>query len=246
MKPFFTIVAFLLLGCTPMAAQNIEITSQDNKPPVITYKSRISMFPDLEKYLGDVIKEFDQIPADRKKVLKDIGTFISKKREAGETAHLVFICTHNSRRSHMSQIWASATAGFYGKGSSIKTYSGGTEATAFNPRAVAAMERAGFHVVDPGGNNPRYEVSFTDKAEPLICFSKKYSDPYNDADDFAAIMVCSDADKNCPVVFGAEARFAVPYIDPKVSDGTDLESVTYDERCRQIAREMAYLMSQVK
>jgi len=37
------------------------------------------------------------------------------------------------------------------------------------------------------------------------------------------------------------ARFALPYDDPKQSDGTPTEVKTYDERCRQIAREMLYM-----
>ena len=204
------------------------------------------MFPEVEQYIGDIIKEFDQIPTVRKNKLKEIADFITEKRESGESAHLVFICTHNSRRSHLSQIWAAATAGFYGKAGNVMTYSGGTEATAFNPRAVAAIERAGFHVKDPGGKNPQYEVSYSDNMDPMICSSKKYTDATKDVDDFAAVMVCSDADKNCPVVFGADARFAIPYVDPKISDGTQDETATYDERCRQIAREMAYMISQVR
>jgi arsenate reductase len=38
----------------------------------------------------------------------------------------------------------------------------------------------------------------------------------------------------------------LPYDDPKISDGTPLESTTYDQRSEQIATEMLYLMSEVK
>ncbi|MCK4776283.1 MAG: protein-tyrosine-phosphatase, partial [Candidatus Krumholzibacteria bacterium] len=64
-------------------------------------------------------------------------------------------------------------------------------------------------------------------------------------EDFCAVMTCSQADKNCPVVVGASMRVAIPYDDPKAFDGTDQEAANYDERCRQISREMLYLFSAV-
>ncbi|MDZ7659386.1 hypothetical protein [Fodinibius sp.] len=108
-----------------------------------------------------------------------------------------------------------------------------------------AIERAGFRVENPGGENPKYKVYFDDESEPLICFSKTFDNSYNPTKDFAAIMTCSDADANCPVVPGAEKRFSIPYIDPKESDGTPKEKEIYDERCRQIASEMYYMMSKI-
>ena len=45
----------------------------------------------------------------------------------------------------MAAIWARVAA--YRAGfTEVETYSGGTEITAFNPRAVAALRRAGFRV----------------------------------------------------------------------------------------------------
>lgn len=146
----------------------------------------------------------------------------------------------------MSQIWASTAATFYGMEDGVNTYSGGTEATAFNPRAVAAIQRAGFRVENPGGENPRYKVYYAVGAAPMECFSKKYDDPSNVDENFAAVMTCSEADKNCPFIPGASLRVPIPYVDPKRADGTDHEAATYDERCKQIATEMFYMMSQVK
>ena len=59
-------------------------------------------------------------------------------------------------------------------------------------------------------------------------------------------MTCSDADQNCPVVLGAEKRISLPYVDPKISDGTPEESKVYDERCLQIAIEQLYVFSKIK
>lgn len=202
------------------------------------------MYSELTSYIQNIRGCTSRISKKRKDKLSQLADYIRTKKESREPARLTFICTHNSRRSHFCQIWA-AVMGEYLELDPISTYSGGTEATAFNPRAVAAVERTGFKVKNPGGENPRYRVFFDEKKEPLVCFSKTFDDSYNPRNNFAAVMTCSDADENCPFVPGAETRFSIPYIDPKVSDGTPSEEETYDERCRQIAAEMYYLMSRV-
>ncbi len=202
------------------------------------------MFRDLENYIEDLADSFDTIPSERKELLASVTDYVKQKRDAGETVKLNFICTHNSRRSHLAMIWAGVAAYHYGI-DQVETFSGGTEATAFNPRAVAAIERAGFKVVNPGGDNPRYEIHFDEDVSPFIAFSKKFDDPENPTSGFAAIMTCSDADENCPFVPGTEFRASTTYIDPKVSDGTEVEAQTYDERCKQIGTEIFYMMSLV-
>ncbi len=202
------------------------------------------MHPQLAQYVDRALEEIDGIDEDRKRALEDVAAFVSWKRGAGEPAELVFICTHNSRRSQMGQLWAAAAAAHFGI-EGIHTYSGGTEATAFNPHAVMALEKAGFVVEKSDGDNPHYVVTF-DKGGPVIeCFSKTYDDPFNPSTDFAAIMTCSEADEACPVVLGAELRAPIRYEDPKVADGTPIEAAAYDERCLQIATEMLYLFSRI-
>ncbi|WKN30295.1 protein-tyrosine-phosphatase [Porifericola rhodea] len=207
---------------------------------------KVVMYPELSAYIESVIAETDEIPLERKDELKKIALYVQTKKQTKENANLTFICTHNSRRSHMSQIWAATAAAYYGIAEGVHTYSGGTETTAFNPRAVAAMERAGFRIKNPGGENPHYQVNFSAHSQSLECFSKKYDDTFNAQENFVAIMTCSQADKNCPLIPGATLRVPIPYEDPKVADGTDQETARYDERCRQIATEMFYLMSQVQ
>lgn len=202
------------------------------------------MYPKLKSYITELESGFDSIPSERKEQLREVADYIRSKKESGETVRLNFICTHNSRRSHLAQIWTATASHRYGI-QNIETYSGGTETTAFNPRAVAAIERAGFKVNDPGGENPKYEISFSDDAKPMICFSKKFDNPFNPKTNFAAIMTCSDADENCPFVPGAEFRKSVTYTDPKEADGTDREAEVYDERCRQIATEMFYMIGHI-
>jgi hypothetical protein len=203
-------------------------------------------FPNLQEYMTRRASEFDLIPKERKSDLSKIAQFIKDENKAGKPAPLVFICTHNSRRSHLAQIWAATAASWYSI-PGVESYSGGTEATAFNARAIAAIERAGFKVAkQEDGTNPRYSVRFQEAGQPFICFSKVYGDSTNPKQGFCAVMTCSQADKACPLVKGCSLRVAIPYDDPKEADGTPQEAAKYDERCAQIAREMFYLCSQVK
>lgn len=186
------------------------------------------------------------IDADRRQVLDRIATFIAGRRADRAPVRLTFICTGNSRRSHLGQIWAAAAAAHFGIGG-VETYSGGTEASAFDPRAIAAIERAGFSVERPAetDDNPRYRVWFASDQAPIESFSKRYDDVGNPRDRFVAVMTCREADGDCPLVSGAELRVSLPYDDPKVADGTPEEAARYDERSRQIATEMLYLFSRV-
>jgi arsenate reductase len=202
------------------------------------------MYQPLEAMVDRLESGFDSIPSDRKKQLEKLADYVREKVEAGDTAMLNFICTHNSRRSHLAQIWTSLAAHHYGI-TFIETYSGGTEAMAFNPRAVAALERAGFTINNPGGDNPRYSVRFSGDVPAMTCFSKTFDHETNPTRNFAAIMTCSDADENCPFVSGAEFRLPITYRDPKESDGTSREAAVYDERLNQIATEMLYTMHKV-
>jgi len=199
----------------------------------------------VESYIVEREKEFDQISPERKAELEELSLYIKRGAERGHLVELNFICTHNSRRSHLSQIWAQAAAAHY-RVANVHCYSGGTEATAFNPRAVKAIADVGFSVEKKGSeDNPHYLISFSMNFEPLICFSKTYDDLFNPQENFCAILTCSSADAACPIVAGASERIAIRYIDPKVSDDTPEEEATYAERCRQIAREMLFAFSRV-
>ena len=185
----------------------------------------------------------DSISTERKAILQELVTYIQMKRDNQQEINLNFICTHNSRRSQLSQVWAQVAAWYYDI--PIKSMSGGVEVTAFNERAVQSLERAGFQIHNPGGANPQYQVQFSFDSTPLICFSKLFDDPANEAEYFAAVMTCSHADENCPFIPGTEQRIAVRYEDPKAFDDTPEESSKYDERSAQIATEMFYVFSQV-
>jgi arsenate reductase (thioredoxin) len=203
------------------------------------------LLPALTRTVNVLLNEFESIPASRQIILNQLTEFVRSKVNSKQTVNLNFICTHNSRRSHLSQIWAQAAAHYY-KIPGVACYSGGTEATAFNPRAVKAMKEAGFEItISNDGTNPVYDVRFASDAPAIIAFSKKYDDDFNPKKDFAAIMTCSHADQNCPLVLGASARIALTYDDPKDFDGTPQESLKYNERVHEIGREILFAFSQV-
>src|SRR5688572_16448448 len=209
-------------------------------------RGQASLLPSLRSYVTEVANELDAVPAERKVVLDEIARSIASRLEQGEDARLTFICTHNSRRSHMSQIWAQTAAYYYGL-NKVSAYSGGTEATACNCRTITAMRRAGFDIKDAtAGDNPLYLVRYAEDRSPIRAYSKLYYADANPRRDFIALMTCSSADKTCPEVKGAIARYAIHYVDPRLCDDTPTETTAYNERCREIAREMFYIMSQVR
>jgi arsenate reductase len=206
----------------------------------------VMLLPTLQGYVDQLVQEFNDIPGNRRILLNELTGFIQNKLITNQPVYLNFICTHNSRRSHVAQLWAQTAAGYFGV-KDVHCFSGGTEVTAFNPRAVKAMQNAGFDIhKTTDGDNPVYEVRFAKDAPPVISFSKKYDDPFNHSRDFAAIMTCSQADENCPLVVGATARIPITYDDPKEFDGRAQEGAKYKERIHQIGREMLFTFSQVK
>jgi arsenate reductase (thioredoxin) len=203
-----------------------------------------SLYSELQNTLQTAEREFAKIPAERQEELESIAKYIRQKISEHTPARLIFICTHNSRRSHLSQIWAQVAAKYYHL-RGIESFSGGTEATAFNPRAVAALQRNGLRIVadDATSPNPRYSVWTSDDDTPFVCFSKTYDAPPNPTQGYCAIMTCSQADDACPLVIGCELRVPIRYEDPKIADDTEEETKRYDERSLQICREMLYLMN---
>ncbi len=200
------------------------------------------MIPTLSTTIDQVINQ--DIPDERKQVLAPLIAYIQEKLDQQADVNLNFICTHNSRRSQFSQIWAQTAADYYGI--PVKSFSGGVEVTAFNERAVASIKRSGFKVTSEGDTNPVYKVFHSGNNEGISLFSKLFDDPVNQSDHFAAVMTCSHADENCPFIPGAEKRIPVLYEDPKAFDDTPEEASKYDERSVQIAAEMFYVFSMIK
>ena len=184
-----------------------------------------------------------EIPEERREILQVLIDYIKDKRKKEQPIRLNFICTHNSRRSQFSQVWAQTAADYFQI--PAQCYSGGVEVTACNERTVASLERMGFIVSKRGHSNPIYFAMHTQDARPITLFSKLFDDVINPHGIFASVMTCAHADENCPFIPGAEARIPVRYEDPKAFDDTPEEAAQYDARSRQIASEMFYVFSRV-
>ena len=202
------------------------------------------MFENLSKTIQSIAEI--SVSEERKVVLKPLADYIQNKVDANEEIRLNFICTHNSRRSHLSQIWAQTMAFHFGI-KNVFCYSGGTEATALFPKVAETLVNQGFQIEKVSQeHNPVYAIKFDANQHPIIGFSKTYFDDFNPKSNFAAIMTCNNADEGCPMVFGAEARFPIKYDDPKVFDGTEVMNEKYAERSLQIASELYFVFSQIK
>lgn len=202
------------------------------------------MLENLSKTIVSISKI--EVSAERKEVLQPLVDYIQNKVNKSEEIRLNFICTHNSRRSHLSQIWAQTMAFQFGI-KNVFCYSGGTEATAMFTKVAETLVNQGFQIHKLSQEqNPVYTVKLDDNQYPIICFSKAYFDDFNPKTNFGAIMTCNNADEGCPMVFGAEARFPIKYDDPKAFDGTDVMDAKYAERSLQIASEMYFVFSQIK
>jgi len=201
------------------------------------------MYPLLQQNFENIA--LISLSEERKTVLQPLIDYIQDKVNHHKEVRLNFICTHNSRRSHLSQIWAQTMAFHFGV-KNVFCYSGGTEATAMFPKVAATLTQQGFQIQKLSDNlNPVYAVKFSENQHPVICFSKTFDDAFNPNGAFAAIMTCSSADEGCPFIAGAEKRLPIRYEDPKAFDGTDLMDVKYAERSMEIASEMYYVFSKI-
>ena len=184
-----------------------------------------------------------EIPSKRIESLEQIIIYIEGIKAQGETAKLNFICTHNSRRSQMAQVWAETAAAYYDI--DIACYSGGVEVTEINQNTIETLRNAGFEITKEGVDNPTYLLSYDHDSKVINCFSKLYDDAANPKADFVAVMTCSEADKNCPFISGADLRISLLYDDPKEFDDSPLMSINYSERSAQIGAEMFFIFSKL-
>ena len=196
----------------------------------------------LQVIIEKVVNEFNLIPQFRKQELNLLSNYIKEKKEI---ANLIFICTHNSRRSLLAQVWAQVAAHHYSF-FNVTSYSGGTETTYFYSSAIEALKEQGLLINKISEkDNPIYTVKYSESVHPIICYSKKYNDFFNPKNNFAAIMTCNHADQNCPLIPNSDKRIRISYEDPKSADGNPNEQEKYLERSTQICREMFYVFSKV-
>lgn len=205
------------------------------------------LYPKLQQYCQALETEFALISKERQSKLLQLSHYLSQQISSQQEASIIVICTHNSRRSHLGQLWLAMGADYY-QLPKVNTFSGGTEISAFNPRAVHALQEIGLEITtnNAAHSNPNYAVSWSPSQLPYQAFSKKYMDAPNPSSNFAAIMVCTEADAACPAVLGASFRLALPYIDPKRYDNSNVEALEYAKTCKIIGREMLFALKQTQ
>jgi arsenate reductase len=206
--------------------------------------SKSSLFKEIENIIEAL--SIQSISDERKAVLDSLSEYIQSKVSTDQEIRLNFICTHNSRRSHFSQVWAQTMANYFHI-DRVFCYSGGTEASALFPMVAETLENSGFQVKRISKNeNPVYSIKYAENEHPIIGFSKRLDDDFNPRSGFVAIMTCDSANEACPFVPGAEKRISMSYEDPKAFDNTAQQAEKYHERSLQIASELYYVFSQIK
>ncbi|MBA6154690.1 arsenate-mycothiol transferase ArsC [Gelidibacter maritimus] len=201
-------------------------------------------FSKIESFIAQLKPE--TLAAERKTILQPLVAYIQAKADQDQVVNLHFICTHNSRRSHLSQVWAQTMAHHF-QLKQVFCYSGGTESTALFPMVVETLRNSGFQIAQLSeGRNPIYSIKYAANAHPIIGFSKRLDDDFNPESDFAAIMTCDSANEACPFVPGSDLRIPITYADPKAFDDTPQQAEKYQERSLQIATELFYVFSQIE
>ena len=202
----------------------------------------MKLFDKIETVISTL--NVETISKERKAVLQPLVDFLNEKRKNEKEIRINFICTHNSRRSHLSQVWAQTMASHFDV-TNVFCYSGGTEATALFPMVAETLINSGFEINTLSkGENPVYSIKYAENQHPIIGYSKKFYDNFNPKSEFAAIMTCSQADEGCPFIAGAEKRIPITFEDPKAYDNTPQQAQKYKERSLQIATELFYVFSQ--
>ncbi len=194
------------------------------------------------------IKSLSDLKIDKKReeLLQTIASFIFDKIKENKRLNLNYICTHNSRRSQLAQVWSSYATQYFNL-DKIKSFSGGTAITAFYRNTVKTLQEVGFQfqITEFSHQNPQYSIGFQNCTNTIIGFSKLYDHEQNKK-PFIAITTCSNADENCPFIPNAIKRFHLPFKDPKSYDTTLYQAEKYLEANKQIAGEIHYIFKLIK
>ncbi len=222
-------------------------------------ESRLRLLPKVRNCADALTLSFDMIDDNHRQAGAKLAEWIAENYQKGKPLDVIVVCTGNSRRSILGSTMGNIASAYYGM-PEVRFHSGGTTPSAFNSRTVTALKDIGVEIEptdkeaergEPKTVNPIYRVrwgSFSASEQPMeaLEFSKRYEDPANPRQGFAALMVCSEADAACPFVKGASLRVSMPYLDPKIFDGSPFESAKYAERRDDIGRLMLATMLQAR
>jgi arsenate reductase (thioredoxin) len=235
-----------------LSAEEVRTALRADEPA-----SRQRLIAKVKDHADLLTTSFDMIDESHRASGTLLVDWLAKNYQKSQPLHVTVVCTGNSRRSILGATMGNIAASYYGM-PEIRFHSGGTAPTAFNPRTITALTEIGVDV-EPTGNeaprgepktaNPTYHVRWGQSNAPgfeTIEFSKTYFDVANPQSGFAALLVCSEADAACPLVKGASVRISMPYLDPKIYDGSPIEATKYAERRDDIGRLMLNVMMQVR
>ena len=188
---------------------------------------------DLSVHLND----FSIITRARKALLLLIANNLNTDILYAEPIKLLFICTHNSRRSQLAEMLTDLLARHYDL--PVEAYSGGTESTAFYHRMIEALEDFGMEFISSGeDDNPIYHLrDYPSKKY----YSKGFDAAENPSKNFFAFMVCDHADELCPIVNGAKYRFPLKFKDPKAFDDSKDVKEAYRNKVIEIGTELNFI-----
>jgi protein-tyrosine-phosphatase len=201
------------------------------------------MFKPIEQLIRQIAAKEENISKTRKNALSHLADTLEDKNKK-EPFPLIFICTHNSRRSIFAEVWANVLADYYQL--PVKAYSGGTEVTAVHQNTLDCLGNIGFRIVKQNNRlNPKVQIKYG-AHQQLITFSKLFDDEVNPQQNFSAIMLCDNAAENCPFIPNALQRVNLTFPDPKQFDDTEMESEKYNDGCMQIGSELHFLFRRLK
>ena len=193
----------------------------------------------------ELIKKSSSTHSSKKELLKLID-YISNKINLDKEININFICTHNSRRSIFSQIWAKVFSDYYGL-QKVRTFSGGTESTYVSQNVIKTLSSYGFVInkLDQKKNS-NYEITYSSSKNKILIFSKKYNEISNPKKNFVAVTTCLSAKENCPFISSSEKIISLSYDDPKKYDKISEPTKMYLNISNQIATDMNFVFSNLK
>lgn len=187
------------------------------------------------------------VDALRKPALRACAHAVVRRLARDGEVGLVAVCTHNSRRSQLAEVFlAAALAELSIDG--VHVASAGTETTAVAPGIVHVLRSHGFSVSgDHTLANPRLRVEGHGILRELWSKTLEEAIPaLTGGSEAVALMVCAGADASCPIVPGAAFKARVAYEDPKLSDGTPEEEGAYAKTAELIEAEMLFLVREIR
>ncbi len=186
-----------------------------------------------KKYIS-LIQDFKPDKATEEKLSNIINSinFLTNKKKL----NLVFICTHNSRRSQFSEIWGNILSTYHKK--NINVLSAGMIKTEVYFQVIESLKRIGFKITH---NKNSYLLQHLNINMNL--YSKILSDIK--INNFISIMTCSEAEASCPIDLRSKSNLKLLYEDPKIYDNTKNEQKKYDSTCLKIAYELNYIFKNI-